>query len=390
MGHMSSNATTTIERVDTTELLRRVDRIAPLVARRAADAERAGRLTDDVIDAIHAEGLFRMMLPIDDGGSGCSMTDAYPVIEAVARIDGATGWNVCIGAISLLMASLQLPATGRAEVLADRSALIAGGVSPTGITVRPADGGYVFDGIVPFASGSPHATWILAAGMRTSDHGPILTAGLLHPNEGQRLDTWRVAGMRATASTDIAVHNVFIPAHRTFGFAEPGHRDPLASLPLLSRLGCGLAHVALGIAAHALDLLANIAERSGFGSTQPLLDQPELQADVARALIFIGAGRAYLDQTWRSVTERVLAGEHAMPTDLAQLRLSYIAATDHAAHATDIAYRAAGSAALFEDRGLERCWRDVHAVTQHFAVSRRHLARLGRIHLGVPAGPGFI
>jgi alkylation response protein AidB-like acyl-CoA dehydrogenase len=78
------------------------------------------------------------------------------------------------------------------------------------------------------------------------------------------------------------------------------------------------------------------------------------------------------------------------PDDLAGLRLAYVTAAEQAAAATDLVYRAAGSSAIFERGGIERCWRDVHAVTQHFAVSPRHLERIGRITLGLDPGPGPI
>ena len=72
------------------------------------------------------------------------------------------------------------------------------------------------------------------------------------------------------------------------------------------------------------------------------------------------------------------------------LRLSYVTGAEYAARATDVIARTAGTAALFERDGIERCWRDANAVTKHVTVSARFYERVGRIFLGQPPLPGPI
>jgi len=130
------------------------------------------------------------------------------------------------------------------------------------------DGGYRFTGRVPFVSGSAHATWLFAAAAvfdgdkprEAADGGPVLVSGIFRPEQATILDTWHVSGMRATSSNDVLIDNLFIPSEMAFPLSHiPSDRDPLAALPLLSRLGAGLSFVALGVATHAIDLLIELA-----------------------------------------------------------------------------------------------------------------------------------
>ena len=57
-----------------------------------------------------------------------------------------------------------------------------------------------------------------------------------------------------------------------------------------------------------------------------------------------------------------------------------------AAQAVDLMYNAAGGTALLESGRLERCFRDVHACIQHFAISTMNYAAGARVLLGLDSG----
>lgn len=383
------------------DLVRRVEAARVTIAAHADRAEQSGRLADEVVAAMHEAGLYRMLVPRRWGGSGLPVLESFPVIEAMARIDGATGWNLNVAATSMLLVTrLVADPTVLDEILGDPRALIAGGVDPAGVSVERVPGGCVFDGVLRFASGGSEATWVLAGGAARAgrdalvgpDGAPVLLAGLLPRDAARQLDTWRVSGLRGTGSDDLALDRLFVPEERVFAVPlGPAAPDGAGGVPTMSLLGAGLTFVAIGIAAHALELATAVAvERRGFGSSHALAEQADVQADLARATAGIGAARSYVTASWQELETCTRAGVRPSPRDVAALRLSYVTATQLAAEATDLASRAAGSAALFSATGIERCWRDVHAVTRHVAVSSRLLARIGQVLLGSDPGPGLI
>ena len=363
--------------------------LAPLVDGHAAEADRTRRLADPVFEALCAHGLLRLLVASADGGGGLSLSELFTVIEAAARLDGALGWNLCVANVSLAAVVEALP-DASAELLARRDLLIAGAIRPGAVTAAPVDGGWRFDGQIGFASGAAHATHFLTASAADPADGVTLgtmRCGLAPRDAVEILDTWHASGLRATSSTHVTFPGVVVPERHVFLLSPSAPR--VGALPFASRLGSGLSWVAVGIATRALDRVTALARTSvRFAGTQPLSTLHDVQVAVARARALIASGRAYLLSSWA-------AAESAAPTgltddNLAALRLSYVTATQHAIAATDVLWEAAGSAALYESEGLERCWRDVHAVGQHAMVSARHLGRLGQITLGLPPGPGPI
>lgn len=365
--------------------LESVAELSGLVVAQADEADRTGRLDDGVVAAFQEQGLLRMLLPEDDGGGGLRLGDSFPIVEAMARVDGAAGWNLAVGATSLAVVAANAPAQVRSEVLGDERALVAGGISPRGIRAIVDDGALVLDGRVPFASGSPHATWLAA--LTLLDAGPPVLA-LVPPVDAEPIDSWHVAGMRGTGSHDWLLREVVVPDGRWFRVTTVGspEHDVMASLPMMSVLGPSLTFVALGVARRVVDLLVEIAPgTAAFADERPLRERPDAQVAVALATGLIDAGRAHMTSAWHQLETLLLAGGQPEPGDLARLRLAAVTATRLAADACDEIQRAAGSAALYECRGIARCWRDVHAVTQHAMVSHRHLEPVGRVLLGLPA-----
>jgi alkylation response protein AidB-like acyl-CoA dehydrogenase len=90
------------------------------------------------------------------------------------------------------------------------------------------------------------------------------------------------------------------------------------------------------------------------------------------------------------VLAKVGRGERLVVEDQALLRLSYVTAVEHAASATDLVRRTAGSAGIYESDRIERCWRDAHVVPAHAMVSPRAYERVGKVLLGLDPGIGLL
>jgi alkylation response protein AidB-like acyl-CoA dehydrogenase len=386
-----------------TPWLERAAALAPLIRRCADESERERRLAPDLVEAFHDAELFRLQIPVRFGGAGLDPVEALPVFEEVAAADGSAGWNLAIGAGGGAFAAMLDDADALEEIVGAPRALIAGSVNPTALRLEPEADGYRLSGRLRYASGVSQSTWLMAGGIvfdpgnprprMTRDGAPVIVGTFFPTREARVLDTWRPNGLAGTGSHDVEVSDVHVPAARCFEFfsTKPRAFDPLASLPLFSRLGAAIAGVGIGIARRAIDELVALArEKVPIAGASHLRDRAGVQIDVARARGLVDCARAHVTDTAREVFARVKSGAVPSIDDQVRLRLAYVTAADHFARAADLVRNAAGMNAIELGSPLERCWRDAHAVTQHIAISPAHLERLGRITLGLDPGPGPI
>jgi alkylation response protein AidB-like acyl-CoA dehydrogenase len=86
-----------------------------------------------------------------------------------------------------------------------------------------------------------------------------------------------------------------------------------------------------------------------------------------------------LDEVWRAL----VAGEKLTADHRLALRLASTWAIHQAAEVVDAAYHMAGATAIFRTQGLERRFRDIHAITQQIQARDIHYESVGQILLGL-------
>jgi alkylation response protein AidB-like acyl-CoA dehydrogenase len=156
---------------------------------------------------------------------------------------------------------------------------------------------------------------------------------------------------------------------------------------MVSVLSIAIAAVPLGIARAAIDAILELAPgKTPYLSFRLLRDKPTLQADVGRAEALLGSARSYLLQTAGELWDEAASGRVASPRRRALLRLACTQAAQAAAQAVDLMFNAGGGTSLYESGRLERCFRDVHACTQHIATSTDSYEIGGRVLLGLDPG----
>ena len=383
------------------ELVEAAAALAPLIRAHADESERERHLAPAVVDAFHEAGLFRALLPPRFGGSGLDLAQAVPLFEEVACADGSAGWNLALGASGLGFVLMLEDDAAIEEILKTPRVLLAGSVNPMALRVFPEDGGYRIRGRLQYASGVTQSNWLQGSGLvfdgerpRFTEQGvPVLRATFFPAGGARVLDSWRVNGLAGTGSHDVEVADVFVPAARSFDLLATGPRrhEPLATLPLPSRLGASLVGVGLGIVRRAIDeLVALASEKTPFASTRPLRERASVQIDVARAAGLLDAARSNVQGVCGETFARVRAGATPSLSELSRLRLACVTSLELLACAVDLVRNAAGITAIFSGSPLERCWRDLHAVSQHFTLSGSHYERIGKIRLGLDPGPGPI
>lgn len=365
----------------------------------AAEAEAERRLPDGLVARLKEHGLFSIYTPREFGGMELPLPKALRTVEEVARLDGSTGWTVALGIANAYFLS-SLPDESATRILDGGSALIAAAPGP-GVRAVPVDGGYRLTGQWAFNSGAANADWVALAapifdgdGPRMGVYGPEMVFAVLPPGDVAVVDTWHVTGLRATSSHDLRVNDVFVPHQMTGGFSmatgPQAVRDSVYTrYPLFTLLGLAQsAPVSLGVARHAIDEFRQLAlaKERPFGGR--LSDQVQAHVGLARAEALLRAARAYWYESVECAWDRVAHGCDLSMEDRASMRMASLAAVENAVEATDIAYRLAGSSAIFQSTALERCWRDVHTAAQHMLVQDGRWETVGRVLFGLdPASP---
>jgi alkylation response protein AidB-like acyl-CoA dehydrogenase len=376
-------------------LLDAIRQIEPEIRAHAADAERDRRLSDAVADAMRNVGLYRMWRPKALGGLEMDPMSAFRVLEEVARIDSAAGWNLQLStAVDALGA--WFPDDGAAEIFGSPDARFAGGFFPFRRAVV-VEGGYRVSGQTPFASGAHQATWFDGLAHvydgetpRLNEAGmPVTIITMCPAADVAILDTWHTMGMRGTGSHDVVMTDVFVPERRTALLApydKPGdaYRGPLYKFTVWTAI-CVIATVPLGVARAALDELLELASRKTPSYlTTALRERITVHGMVGEADAMLGAARAYLYESLREVWDKALDGHLIDMPGKMKMQQAATHALAASAKVVDLVQTIAGTSGVREAHQIQRHFRDIHTLRHHAYVSASRYESAGQYLLGVP------
>jgi alkylation response protein AidB-like acyl-CoA dehydrogenase len=204
-------------------------------------------------------------------------------------------------------------------------------------------------------------------------------------SEFEIIDTWKVSGLRGTGSHDFAVNDVFVPAYRCIRMplAPSPYPGNLYRFPFFGFLAMVVASTALGVGRAAIDELGRVARtKRPFGMMSTLATRASAQIAASEAEAYVRSGRALLIEATSEVWDAVVAGRPVSVEQRALLRVAATNAVVSSARAVDLVYTAGGASAMYESSPLQRCLRDVHAITQHYAVAPHNHELCGKVLLG--------
>ncbi|HCU99605.1 MAG: hypothetical protein CL897_06125 [Dehalococcoidia bacterium] len=386
---------------ETKNLIGRAEAIASIIAEDVDEAERLRRLTDRTVQAIKEQGLTGVWIPESLGGLEASPPEAFQLFEAVAKIHGSAAWNLWIWSTGARL-SASLSEEGVEEMFTNGpdGAIGAGGLFPL-VPAIPVEGGYRVTGRWPYCSGSGHAQWlgggaiILENGMpRMTGNGiPEIAFVTFKREDVEIIDTWHVVGLRATGSNDVAVQNGFVPEHLVSSFG-PGRQlgkhfqGPLYRYPLMAILAAPIGIIATGIAQRAIDEFIELAETKTV-RTSPvqakISENQAIQNDVAKAYGAVQSARSWLYEEVDNAWQTTLRGDPVAIEQRRNIQIAGTNATRSASYAVGLVHGAAGGTSVYQTSPIERCFRDVHAATQHAGTSPRTLESAGKLLLGLPS-----
>ena len=374
----------------------KVAELTPLIRAHADGAEANRRMAPEVMAGLVDAGLLRMWVPSALGGLEMDANESLDVMEALARVDGSTGWVVS-NCVFIATIPQFLPPPVFEAVLGDPRAVTCGSFVPPG-SARATDDGYLVSGTWTFGSATHHATSVVVATALTDDQGPVLGEGgapvvvvaYLDPADITLLDTWHTLGLRATGSTDFTVQDVHVPRDHIFLLgpwtsAEGPFAAPLYRLGIIMD-AVRIARVGVGIAQGALDDFVALADGKTPAYTATLTaDRATVQERVARAAALVQAGRHTLRATVADACAAVQDGSRITGPSCAPMGLAATFALESAAKAVDLLHESAGSTAFRDESPIQRRFRDLQTLRQNAIASWSRYESLGKLLLGRPS-----
>jgi 3-hydroxy-9,10-secoandrosta-1,3,5(10)-triene-9,17-dione monooxygenase len=264
---------------------------------------------------------------------------------------------------------------------------------PVGVA-KPVDGGFNLSGQWKYASGSEHCDWALLGG--TVEGDPNDRRIFLVPKSDYRVvDTWYVPGLKATASNDIVVEDIFVPVHRTLKQADnfrcvgPGqavNTSALYRLPFGQVFFRGVSTGAIG----ALQAMLDATVEFGKGRTYRLTgskasDDPLMHILCAEAAAAIDEMKTILQRDFKMLEGYAARGE--VPP--LKLRVEYkfhngVVAERCSQFAARL-FKAVGTAGIAAELPFGRIYNDISVARQHISNQYEQAGKsFGAMLFGLP------
>ncbi len=376
--------------------------IAPLLRAESPKVEALGQLTPTVLEALHARGLYRVMLPRELGGYGAKLETFVQVMETLAAADASPAW--CVGQASGCSMAAAYVDAEVADTLwgQDPRGVLAWGFMLEAVA-KVVPGGYRVTGKWGFGSGGHHASWMGAhchvelpdgSLLKDATGKPIERTMLLRQDQLNWTSTWNVVGLRGTGSDSYSVTDLFVPAAysvRRDIDEERRIHQPFYQFTTTSAYSTGFAAVSMGIARAMLDDLKALAQDKKPSSTQRTLrDSPVMHHLVAENEAKLRSARAFVLETIRD-GEACIARDGKLDLDTkVMMRLATTSAIKRAKEVAEFAYGEAGATAIFASNPFERRMRDIHASAQQIQGRTGHIETCGQYFLGLDVQARFI
>ena len=362
------------------EVVAQIDAIASKLQMNALAEEKAGRLSDETVQALDDIGVFRVSLPTEYGGLAFTTEEQRRVYAACGAIAGSTGWVSWVTTThGRWIAMYSRQAQDEIYGLPWVGPRISGVVSPHGPgRARRVEGGYMISGQWPFCSGCRHTAWSVLTSMLTVGDGePELILPVVRTSDAEILDDWAVSGMKASGSNTVRIADeLFVPEHRVLRMKDavagrwastPPAGEVLFRNNFLDYTTILSGSTPLGMAKGALAYFRSRLDHRGIMGTDYRVqgDAPVAHFQLADASAKIDAAERLLSQDCKELDRRAAAGE--ISDDLFQTKLKFDVAVSvrGCCEAVEILHRASGAGTIHEANPMQRYARDARVATVH-------------------------
>ena len=373
-------------------MLDRARGLIPRLAEREAAATSARRLPAETIADYRDAGILRILQPRRFGGRQGRFSVFSQIVEELTYGCASSAWVYAVLAEHQWIIA-QYPEQAQIDVWGeDPEAVASSSLAPRAAAKRVA-GGWRLSGRYSFSSGCDYAQWAILGAFLGEMGDPQCIAYVLVPlAEVEIVDDWQVVGLAATGSKSLAVHDVFIPEHRSvmvsdlFAGAPPGalvHPDyPVLRAPRGFLVSYSLPPVAIALGRRALEIAcAALAGRVSRGVTK-VAESEVVQMVIGEAAAAIDVATLLLHTGRESSTAAVTSGRKITEAEALRARRDMVYAQHQVGWALDRLCELDGARWVYDRDKLGAIRRDVMTILTHHAASRQAaLAPYGRMLL---------
>jgi alkylation response protein AidB-like acyl-CoA dehydrogenase len=243
-----------------------------------------------------------------------------------------------------------------------------------------------------------HADWALVSAFTPVEGSerPDLCMYVVPMTDVKIIDTWHVSGMAATGSNDIAVDDVFVPAHlmQSLGKVRNGTAEGasvsdshLYRMPMVGVLGLTAAAPAVGAARKVVRLFTErMKTRTLYGTTTKQAERGVAHHRLGMVALHARNAELLLMQLARDVEDYGRRGAPCSDAEQAFLRLRIGDVVRQSRQVVRDVVDASGASAHFLDSPLQRFQRDLNTLSCHTIFDTDISGeQVGRSLLGLPA-----
>ena len=370
--------------------------LQPLLDEHGPEIDRRREVTPEVVDALVANDMLRLLLPRSLGGQEIDLLEFCKTTEALGYSDGSVGWFVNQSNVSSATSAAAMPHDSALAVWGTPGAGLAWGARHGKSKAVKVDGGFRLTGAWSFASGGRHTGGWLGAhsAIQNPDGTPHMRYGrpddrsfIFRRSDAKIIDDWFVMGLRGTGSDSYAVEDLFVPDERAPSREaleerrEPGPLYVIGSTLLYATGFCG---VALGLARRLFDTYVGLAQggKKSRLAVNSMAENNGIQREVAMLEAKLGSARAYLHEALTAAYDAAAAGTLDVDKRM-KLRLATTYGMNEATDVSTGCFRGAGAMAIFDSQPFERRFRDAMGAGLHQQAAMIHAEMVGRHIIGV-------
>jgi len=368
-------------------MVERARALIPMLRAQQDEADRIGRYTDEVHEAFHKAGFYRMLQPRMFGGYEFAFSDFLRVVMEIGRGHPGAAWCFTLTSSHPLVVGAHFPEEVQAEIFGPQGDFRAPHRAPPGGTWTRVDGGYRVSGRWSYSSGIPVATHFIGGGRIALENRLI---NFIVPREQvEVLPDWgggATLGMEASGSNTVELKDVFVPDSHLFredilvtseGFGPgDGIGAKLHGNPMYLGVVGGFFHVTfggiyVGAARAALDDFEETARNTMAYRKEgvPRIEDPDAQVPFGRALTLTDCAEALTlrigDMCMEQCERAVRTGQPVTVADTMKMWDMARQAVNMCCDAIELLFRTSPVRAANRGQKMQRYLRDVQMYRIH-------------------------